>query len=51
MLMNLLYDFGLCFQGVKLLTYLYQLCLEHSSSQFYPILLSLLKHSVLPYIK
>ncbi|KAJ7388874.1 hypothetical protein OS493_035214 [Desmophyllum pertusum] len=29
--------------GVKLLTYLYQLCLEHSSSQSYPILLSLLK--------
>ncbi|KAL9960738.1 hypothetical protein ACROYT_G034231 [Oculina patagonica] len=36
--------------GVKLLTYLYQLCLEHSSSPSYPILLSLLKHSVLPYI-
>ncbi|XP_015749218.1 PREDICTED: gamma-tubulin complex component 6-like [Acropora digitifera] len=36
--------------GVKLLTYLYQLCLEHSSSQFYPILLSLLRHSVMPYI-
>ena len=37
-------------QGVKLLTYLYQLCLEHSSSTFYPILLSLLRHSVMPYI-
>ncbi|XP_068759529.1 gamma-tubulin complex component 6-like isoform X2 [Montipora capricornis] len=36
--------------GVKLLTYLYQLCLEHSSSTFYPILLSLLRHSVMPYI-
>ncbi|XP_022783914.1 gamma-tubulin complex component 6-like [Stylophora pistillata] len=36
--------------GVKLLTYLYQLCLEHSSSQSYSILLSLLKHSVQPYI-
>ena len=38
------------FKGVKLLTYLYQLCLEHSSSNFYPILLSLLKHSLMPYI-
>ena len=40
----------LYFKGVKLLTYLYQLCLEHSSSNFYPILLSLLKHSLMPYI-
>ncbi|EDO39038.1 predicted protein [Nematostella vectensis] len=36
--------------GVKLLTYLYQMALEHASSPLYPVLLSLLKQSCAPYI-